>query len=258
MVKDVFNVSKELEKIKGEGMVLGSRNFNLDNVPPKSRFGNKTTTLVFKLLYGKKIDDTQTGLRGLTYDFAKECININGERFEYEINMLIKAVRDKIDIREVEIETVYFDNNSETHFNPIKDSIKIYKVMFKEFFKFGLSGLSSAVLDLILLTLFYKLIKNNLDEAIVILVPTLLARIISLLYNYTLNIKVVFKSNGKNTLIKYYILCVIQALISSLLVDNFFSLFNVESPTIIKVFVDIILFLIIFQVQQRWVFRKTN
>lgn len=256
LIKDVLNVAKELEKITGEGMVLGSRNFNLENVPPKSRFGNKTTTLVFKMLYGKHIGDTQTGLRGITYDFAKECININGERFEYEINMLIKAVRDKIDIREVEIETVYFDNNSETHFNPIKDSIKIYKVMFKEFFKFGLSGLSSAVLDLILFTLFYKLLKNDLDEAIVILVPTLLARIISSLYNYTLNRKVVFKSNGKNTLVKYYTLCAIQALASWILVDKLFSLFNIESPTVIKVFVDIVLFLISYQMQQRWVFKK--
>ena len=135
LVKDILNISNELNNIEKEGFILGTRNFNLKNVPTRSRLGNKITTFIFKLLFGKKIQDTQTGLRGLTYDFAKECIEIPGERFEYEINMLMKAVKDEIAIKEVEIDTVYINHNSESHFNPWKDSFKIYKVMFKEFFK---------------------------------------------------------------------------------------------------------------------------
>ncbi len=258
LVKDILKVSKELGKIKGEGLILGTRNFNLDHVPFKSRNGNKITTTVFRLLYGKKINDTQTGLRGITYDFAKECIEIKGERFEYEINMLIKAVKEKIDIKEVEIETVYFNNNSETHFNPVKDSIKIYKVMFKEFFKFSFSGITSAVLDLALFTLFYALLKNNVDKSIVILLPTIFARAFSSLYNYTLNKNLVFKSKAKNTMIKYYILCVIQALASWLLVDNIFNSINIQFPTIVKVFVDVVLFLISYKIQQIWVFKEVK
>ena len=65
----------------------------------------------------------------------KDCIALDGERFEYEINMLIEAVKNKIKISEPTIETIYFNNNSETHFRPVKDSLKIYNVMFKKFFK---------------------------------------------------------------------------------------------------------------------------
>ena len=69
--------------------------------------------------------------------------------------MLIEAVKNKIKISEPTIETIYFNNNSETHFRPIKDSLKIYNVMFKKFFKFAFSGISSAILDIILFTIIF-------------------------------------------------------------------------------------------------------
>ena len=129
-IKDVISIGKELNELDSKSLILGTRNFNLKQVPFKSRNGNKITTFMFKRLYGKKINDTQTGLRGLTKDFVKDSINFTGEKFDYEIVMLIEAVLNKINIIEHEIETVYFNNNSETHFNPIKDSYKIYKIMF--------------------------------------------------------------------------------------------------------------------------------
>lgn len=256
-VEDVIAIGNELSKLKDEGMILGTRDFNQDNVPFKSRKGNKITTFVFKILYGKKINDTQTGLRGLSYEFAKQCIAIKGERFEYEINMLIAAVRGKTPIHEHIIETIYFDNNSETHFRPVKDSLKIYKVMFTEFAKYTISGLSSALLDILLFTLFYNMFGKNLEESLAILVPTACARVLSSLYNYNVNKHIVFKRrNGKNTLIKYYFLCIIQGVASWLLVDLLFKSINISHPSIIKVIVDFVLFLISFQVQQRWVFKE--
>ena len=134
-IKDVLDIGRELSKLDKPSLILGTRDFNLKQVPFKSRNGNKITTFVFKLLYGKKINDTQTGLRGISYDIIKDFISIEGERFEYEINMLIDAVRKKIPIIEHKIETVYINNNSESHFRPFKDSFKIYKVMFKQLFK---------------------------------------------------------------------------------------------------------------------------
>ena len=255
-VEDVLAIGNELAKLKKEGMILGTRDFNLEHVPFKSRNGNKITTFVFKLLYGKRINDTQTGLRGISYEFAKKCIAIDGERFEYEINMLIVAVREKLPIHEHIIETIYYDNNSETHFHPIKDSFKIYKVMFSEFFKFTISGLSSALLDILLFTIFYNLFGKNLGSTLSIFIPTACARILSSLYNYNINKNIVFKNTGKNTLIKYYILCVCQGIASWLLVDKLFQVIKLSHPSIIKVIVDFILFLISYQIQQRWVFKN--
>ena len=97
---------------------------------------------VFKLLYGTSITDTQTGLRGFPNSIIPLMVDIDGERFEYETKMLIEVIDHKVPIDEVTIETIYFDNNAETHFNPIKDSIRIYKVIFASFFKFVLSSVS--------------------------------------------------------------------------------------------------------------------
>ncbi len=255
-IEDIISIGEELNKQTEPCIILGTRDFNDPNVPFKSRNGNKITTTIFKLLYGKKINDTQTGLRGLSYDFIKTCLSLDGERFEYEINMLIEAVQNNIKIIEHKIKTIYFNNNAETHFNPVKDSIKIYKIIFKKFFKFAISGLSSAILDVLLFTLFYKIIiKFKIIYPII--VSTILARIISSLYNYFINKNLVFKDNLNNkTIIKYYILCIIQTLISSILVEKMYTLLNGNLfPSIIKIFVDTILFLISFQIQQRWVFK---
>ena len=85
-------------------------------------------------------------------------LTVKGDRFEYETNMLIETMNKKIPIIEVPIETIYLENsNSESHFNPVKDSFEIYKL----FFKFILAGLSSFILDYLL---FYICVRfRNLN-----------------------------------------------------------------------------------------------
>ena len=255
-IEDILKIADDLNSVKRETLVLGTRDFNLEHVPFKSRKGNKITTIVFKLLYGKKINDTQTGLRGLTYDFVKDCISLDGERFEYEINMLIEAVKRKINILEPTIETIYFDNNSETHFRPVMDSLKIYNVMFKKFFKFAFSGLSSAVLDIALFTLIYSILDTFLGKNVSILFATIGARIISSFFNYTINKNIVFNNvKGKSTFVRYYLLCLVQTCASWALVNGGYILIGKYiHPSFIKILVDAFLFLISFQIQQRWVF----
>jgi len=58
-------------------------------------------------------------------------VNVPGERYEYEINVLLSAARVKMPIHEVTIKTIYINENESSHFNPVKDSIKIYKCIFK-------------------------------------------------------------------------------------------------------------------------------
>ena len=256
-IEDVFNIEKKLLETKEKLLVIGARDFNEKQVPFKSKNGNKITSMLFKILYGKKISDTQTGL---TYDFARDCISLDGERFEYEINMLIYAVNNHIKIVEQKIKTIYFNNNSETHFNPIIDSIKIYKVMFKTFFKFVFSSLSSAILDVVLFTIIYNLSKKLLNVEMRILLSTILARLFSSFYNYLINKNVVFKDN-KNiiTVVKYYMLCIVQLCLSWICVDKLYVLvFKNTHPSFLKILVDVILFLISYQIQRRWVFKRKD
>lgn len=129
-VWDMDKVGQEM--IHSDKFTMGVRNFNIDGVPFRNKMGNKITSLVFKWMFGVYIKDTQTGLRGVPNRLIDTVLRTDGERYEYEINMLIDIVRMKEEINEVEIETVY-DNNRKrySYFNPFKDSYRIYKEMIK-------------------------------------------------------------------------------------------------------------------------------
>jgi len=131
--KDIKNISlKLLENL--DKVILGSRDFNLSKVPISNKLGNKMTSFVFKILYKRKINDTQTGLRGVPNMYLPLCIETLGNRFEYEMNMLIDFTKSNINILEVPIQTIYY-SKKESKFNKIVDSIKIYKVLFKNYLK---------------------------------------------------------------------------------------------------------------------------
>ena len=240
-------------------LALGTRNFDEPQVPFKSRNGNKITTEVFQLLYGKRINDTQTGLRAISNAFLRTCLEVKGERFEYEINMLIAAVRAKVDICEVLIQTVYFDDNRETHFHPVKDSLKIYGVMLGSFLRFTCSGLLSVVVDQGLFALLQKLVFRALPAEQAILWATLLARAVSSLLNYSMNRSLVFQETGGagKSLVRYYGLCVCQAVVSAFAVAAIHTLTRLD-PSVGKLLVDTVLFFISYRIQQSWVFRKED
>lgn len=116
-------------------LVLGVRNFDLDNVPERSKFGNKLTRNIFKKIYKLNISDTQTGLRVIPINFMRQIINLPGDRFEYETQMLIET-KNRVEIKEVKISTIYDSkDNHKTHFNTIEDSYRIYSVFIKYLFK---------------------------------------------------------------------------------------------------------------------------
>ena len=250
---DTINVA--LKTLETNEIVFGTRNFNEEIVPFKSRNGNKITTFMFKLLHGRLVNDTQTGLRGLPIDFIPTCLTLTGDRFEYEIMMLIQIVRENRKIIELPIKTIYFESNRATHFNTFKDSYKIYKIMFATFFKFTGSSLLSSVIDIGLYTLLFNCIFSGLDSNKAIFLSTLLARIVSSLFNFFMNKSKVFISEGsiKKTMLRYYALACMQMLLSWLLVTFVFERINMNT-TIIKIIVDTLLFIISYQIQHKWVF----
>ncbi len=254
IVPDVNKVAGAMKE-NPESLVLGARNFNLDNVPPKSRFGNKCTVIAMRLFIGGNVHDTQTGLRGIPNNLIERFSRLPGDRFEYEMQMLIDAVHAHADIKEVLIETVYINNNSETHFRPIKDSVRIYKVILGTFFRYLLSSLSSFLVDYgIFCALIWLLGKNYLSGNRLIWVSTVVARICSSMFNYLINKKVVFKSErGPATLVMYYILCVCVMALSAL----FVSLLNTTgfAPQIGKIVVDTLLFIVSYRIQKILIFR---
>ncbi len=114
---------------------LGVRDFSLEHVPARSRFGNTLTRGIMKLACGVSVTDTQTGLRAIAAKNLPLMLRIEGERYEYETQMLLSLRSAKVGIGEVVIETVYIDENESSHFNPLKDSWKIYRIIFRHMFR---------------------------------------------------------------------------------------------------------------------------
>lgn len=249
-VEDIKKVAKRLVESQNK-LILGSRNFDLSNVPFKSKFGNKITRTIFKFLTGLKVSDTQTGLRGIPTEYIAKLMNVPGERFEFEMNMLMEAKDNDIDIEEETIETVYIEENKSTHFNPLKDSLKIYAI----FLKYILSSIISFVVDIVIYKIVFDLLINHIVNYAII-IATIVARVISSLVNYRINKNTVFKSSNNKSIIKYYILCLIQMIVSAFLVEIIYNLLNRNYEVLIKLIVDSIIFLINFKVQKEWVFRK--
>ena len=105
-------------------IVLGVRRF--DRMPPRSRLGNTVTQVVFRAATGRTVTDTQTGLRAYPADLLGRLCAVPGERFEYEMNVLLHAARTGHPIDEVPIPATYLKGNAGSHFSGLADSARIY------------------------------------------------------------------------------------------------------------------------------------
>lgn len=255
LVSDILRLDKHMQEAAGHFpcLFLGCRNFEKENIPWRSRFGNRLTSVLFRLLYRESVMDTQTGLRGIPYDLLEPLSQLKGERFEYEMNMLTDAALQKIPLETVEIETVYMDNNSESHFRPVVDSFRIYKILLGNFFKYCLSSVLSSLLDLLIFSIAFWLLSEGPWQ---ILAATVIARIFSSLFNYRCNRKLVFKdsNNPKASFLKYYMLCIFVMLCSGGLV-TLFSFLPVPN-TVIKIVVDSVLYLFNYYMQRHFIFPR--
>ena len=236
-----------------KSLVLGVRNFNESGIPARSVFGNKTTSRVMKVLVGLSISDTQTGLRGISSEFMRYLLTEKGDRFEFETNMLLATKSLGIKIVEIPISTIYLEENKSSHFNPIVDSVRIYAI----FFKFLFSSLSSSVVDIALFTIFCGMMRGRSLPFDYIMLATIMARVISAVYNFLINYKVVFKSrtNGLWAAVKYAVLAVCIMLLSGALVSFFHGLIPASPEFVVKIPVDCVLFLVSFLCQREIVYK---
>ena len=260
----ITNITNKLIE-KPDNLILGVRKFNKKDIPWKSWYGNTITVSVFSYVAGMRVSDTQSGLRGIPFDFMKDLINVKGERFEFEMQMLLECAN-KHSLTEVPILTVYDSkDNHQTHFHPVKDSARIYKILGKKFIKYIFASLSSFVLDIILYHLFCILFADLLPTTSVsiaevgmgVFMATVSARVISAIYNYLMNYKFVFKSRASKgaSLTKYALLAIIQMCVSAGVVSFIAFLFHLETTTFVKAIVDCILFFLSYTIQQKLVFK---
>ena len=123
-VEDINKVY-QMSQLKENSFILGSRNFKDKIVPFRSKIGNKIMSYVLYKKYNKKIKDTQTGLRAISKFYFENLIQIPGDRFEYEMNVILYGIKNDISIIEVPIESIYIEKNKSSHYRIIRDSWKI-------------------------------------------------------------------------------------------------------------------------------------
>ena len=208
--EDALRCAEEMVRLK-DHVIIGARDFLQPHVPKKNRMGNRITSFVFKILVGMNLSDTQTGLRAIPRQRMQQFLETEGERFEYETNMLLDMKSKHIPFAEVKIQTIYDEENYTTHFNPLKDSWKIYKPILK----FAAGGLGSALLDILVFTIFNAWVFRSMENSMRIFLSTAIARLISSFVNYSFNRGAVFKSSDSmgKTVVRYYILCAVQMLL---------------------------------------------
>lgn len=218
-VTDAIRVAEAASADAGS-LVLGCRRF-VGDVPRRSRFGNTVTRFVYRTVTGLEVSDTQTGLRAFDASLIPFMLEVKGDRYEYEMNVLLKCARGKVPIREIEIATIYFDNNSGSHFSTIKDSFIIYR----DIIKFAASSLTGFAVDYGLYSLLVAL-TCGLGSAVSIPLSNIAARVVSSSVNYTINRRFVFKSEEKatKTAVQYFALaaCILagNTVLLSLLVNG--------------------------------------
>lgn len=257
-VEDICRIGERLS-LKESSLILGVRNFKEANVPIRSYMGNLMTSFLFQSLYGYNLQDTQTGLRGIPISELGWMIEMGGERYDFEINMLIKARQRNIDFSTVPIKTVYYDKNSGSHFSTIKDAVSIFLRLISGLIQYSGATLVTGVIDVLAFFVLNSIVLADWSASLRIFVSTVIARLMSSALNFFMNRRLIFADKGKlaSSAVRYYIWCVLLMMLSYSLVYTI-SLFWKVNASIIKLIIDVALGLVSYQVQLRWVFQNKD
>lgn len=254
-----------LEMLKTGKVILGCRDFSLEHVPKRSRHGNNITKAVFRIFCGMTLSDTQTGLRAIPTKYVQPLCEIKGDRFEYETNMLLAMKQQAIPYGEVKIRTVYIEENKSSHFRAVRDSVRIYALILAHFFRYTLASVLSAVVDTGVFSLLSWLLSGVLGGLLFDAVCTGTARVVSSLFNFFMNKKIVFQSKGSTgkALLRYYCLAIPMLLLQLGLTHGTYLLLGIGDDqtflrTVIYVAVMTVLYIVSFMFQQRWVFKPNT
>ena len=217
-------------------------------------------------------------MRAFSGKMIPEMLTIPGERYEYEMNVLLFLAKEGVPMKEVPIETIYINDNAESHFDTVKDSYRIYK----QILKFSASSLLSFLADFLLYSFFF-LITGGL------FVSNFLARVISLHLNFFLNKTMVFsgeegkedieeskkrienakvqkrtkwnlsalKSFKKEEYFSYLGLAAFIFLINSFILSGIVGSLGMN-PYLAKILTEGLLFCLSYFVQKKWIFEKNS
>lgn len=121
---DIFLTELEAKKEGDKEILLvGDRNMGRDGIPGKSTTGNKFSNFWYLVVTGINLRDTQSGYRLYPLKIVNP-IKLYTNKFEYEIEVIVKAAWRGVDVKNVPIK-VFYEDNRVTHFRPFWDITRI-------------------------------------------------------------------------------------------------------------------------------------
>jgi len=241
---DVWRVARRFAE-SPEALVLGARTFS-GYVPLRSRVGNWITRGVMRLVVGHRLSDTQTGLRAIPCGLMERMLSVPASGYEFELEMLIAAKHLGVEVIEEPIQTIYGEGNPTSHFEPLRDSMRIYFVLLR----FGFISMLTASLDNLAFYIFFRatgVVAGSLFGA----------RLLAVAFNYSAVRKAVFLSKEQHRIVlpRYLLLAAANVCLSYALIA---FLTGVVSFRVIpaKISVETFLFIANFAIQRDFVFAR--
>lgn len=229
-------------------VVLGARQDG-PGTPARSRAGHAVTRLALRLMTGLRLSDTQTGLRAFRASLIPTLVQIPGQRYEYEMNMLLALAEQGIPVSEVGIDTVY-DDATVSHYRGLRDSLRIGR----DLIAFSLSSIASFLIDYGLFALLTAVL-GWLTAPAAVLWANILARIGSATANYTINKRHVFHSRGRTgTTALQYALLAAGILVANTAVLGWLTGVLALNPYLAKIVVELTFFVVSWLVQRHLIF----
>ena len=242
--EDVLRVGVSL-LARTDSLILGTRQFDA-GVPLRSRFGNKVTTALVRLLIGQRLSDTQTGLRGIPTSLLPHLLRVPASGYEFELEMLITAKHLGYPMREEKVQTIYVEGNRSSHFNPLFDSMRIYFILLR----FSILALLTALVDNAVFFSAYQL-SGSVSQS------QISGRLVAVLFNYTAARRAVFLSRQSHRIVlpKYLLLVFGSGLLSYSLILLFSSALGMNVMAA-KLLAESLIFIANFTIQRDFVFTE--
>lgn len=239
-LNDIFRVGRTCTDTGTS--VLGVREF-VGHVPARSRIGNTATSALFWLATGWKLKDTQTGLRAFPVALLPALLEVQGDRYEYELRVLLHLAKFRHPVTQIPIETIYEAGNPTSHFRPLQDSARIWAPLLK----FAASSGVATIIDYVLV-----LALNALTGALFF--PVVVARMVSASVNFAMNRRV-FEATGvplRRSALRYAALAIAVVAGSYTMLA---VLTGIGIPLwIAKIIADTTMYLVSYSAQSRYVF----
>lgn len=261
-------VKKIAEELKKDNSIIIAKNENTNIISRKKRLGISIITKLYNMVHRQHASNIMSNVQGIPADKVECLTKLKGDTFSILINERFIIKDHNLDYRYIDVESNIFTDAPATLFGYIKSVLIICFI----FIKFMLSSISAFIVDNGLAFLGYSLwspIVVRFFASLVLPVPSVLldveiistaiARIISSIYNYFLNKKVVFSADKNTpklgTACKYFTLVLIIWVFNTIIMKLGTTLIGIPFP-VAKITADIIMYFFSFTLQRDVVFKK--